>query len=559
MAFRSLSCIALGLLLAGSPAGAAYDGGTRPDDPVPTLPHPHDGVLKPGVLTAQDDINAGTVDLPTLFYRGMHLYTNRYTTDDGFGEGPTGPRRRKLSLAGGTISPFLRFNGLDAQGCFECHSAMGSTRHGDLSMPRESGSIGSGAGFSANVFIFEEPDDMTRGIVRNPPHNFGLGYIQRLSDEMTSDLLDIADEALREAVATGVPSRKALVSKGVGFGYITASSVGALDRSEVQGVSLDMVVRPFQFKGIASSLRNFIAGAVNFHFAIQPRELLERGFIDDDAQGAYHEMLEGEVSAIAIFLAAMRPPAVDERQLDSASTARGRALMDTVGCTVCHVPSLRIRDPRVTILDPRELAIREQPFRKSAEFVSVFKQVEGEMPPMVPGEFLSENLAPVVQRTHALRKGADERPTGYTFDLNSEDMPDEALPRLPHNADGTIDVPLFSDLRRHRMGAELADIVPQRTEMRSLTVEPDLFVTRPLWGVADTGPWLHDGRATTLREAVVMHAGEGSEANSSVAIFKALSASEQEDLLNFLRCLRVQTKAHPAEPFVPHRTGFHLR
>ena len=33
-------------------------------------------------------------------------------------------------------------------------------------------------------------------------------------------------------------------------------------------------------------------------------------------------------------------------------------------------------------------------------------------------------------------------------------------------------------------------------------IAPDEFLTPELWGVGNTGPWLHDGRAATLDEAV---------------------------------------------------------
>ena len=48
------------------------------------------------------------------------------------------------------------------------------------------------------------------------------------------------------------------------------------------------------------------------------------------------------------------------------------------------------------------------------------------------------------------------------------------------------------------------------------------------------GPWLHDGRAATLRDAVVMHAGEAEAIRDA---FLALSPSEQADLLRFLELL----------------------
>ncbi|MBI4498245.1 MAG: hypothetical protein HY689_10135 [Chloroflexi bacterium] len=62
-------------------------------------------------------------------------------------------------------------------------------------------------------------------------------------------------------------------------------------------------------------------------------------------------------------------------------------------------------------------------------------------------------------------------------------------------------VELFSDLKRHKMGSPLADPAPQAG------VAPDVFKTRELWGLAATAPYLHDGSAPTLLDAIRKHGG----------------------------------------------------
>jgi CxxC motif-containing protein (DUF1111 family) len=58
-----------------------------------------------------------------------------------------------------------------------------------------------------------------------------------------------------------------------------------------------------------------------------------------------------------------------------------------------------------------------------------------------------------------------------------------------------------------------------------------VFLTENLWGVGATAPYLHDGRATTLTEAILEHGGEGAP---SRAAFRALTTQEQLDMLLFL-------------------------
>ena len=58
--------------------------------------------------------------------------------------------------------------------------------------------------------------------------------------------------------------------------------------------------------------------------------------------------------------------------------------------------------------------------------------------------------------------------------------------------------------------------------------------TPPLWGVRDSAPYLHDGRAPTLQRAIALHAGE---AVDSTKLYKALSAQDQQKLIAFLKSL----------------------
>lgn len=58
--------------------------------------------------------------------------------------------------------------------------------------------------------------------------------------------------------------------------------------------------------------------------------------------------------------------------------------------------------------------------------------------------------------------------------------------------------------------------------------------TPPLWGVRDSGPYLHDGRAETLEQAIAFHGGE---AVSSAKRFFMLKPDERAELIAFLKSL----------------------
>jgi CxxC motif-containing protein (DUF1111 family) len=122
---------------------------------------------------------------------------------------------------------------------------------------------------------------------------------------------------------------------------------------------------------------------------------------------------------------------------------------------------------------------------------------------------------------------------------------------------------IYSDLLLHNMGPSLADSgaygvnLPDSSEEE---VQPDgrtvpLAVraslpagrrptavgagrqewrTPPLWGLRDSAPYLHDGRAATIEQAVALHGGE---AQKTAQRFFALTPEERLQVMTFLKSL----------------------
>jgi len=62
------------------------------------------------------------------------------------------------------------------------------------------------------------------------------------------------------------------------------------------------------------------------------------------------------------------------------------------------------------------------------------------------------------------------------------------------------------------------------------------FVTRKLWGIANQHPFGNHGMYTTMREAVLSHAGE---AKASGTAFRTLTKYDQDSIIEFLKSLQV--------------------
>jgi CxxC motif-containing protein (DUF1111 family) len=91
------------------------------------------------------------------------------------------------------------------------------------------------------------------------------------------------------------------------------------------------------------------------------------------------------------------------------------------------------------------------------------------------------------------------------------------------------DIRAYTDLLLHNMGPDLADGIVEGK------AGPADFRTPPLWGVSASGPpYLHDGRAHDLAEAIGMHDGE---ARNTRLRWGQLSPLDREALIRFLQTL----------------------
>ncbi len=544
--------------------------------PQPFTPHSYQPLadqrnLIPAVEIDQDDINDEAVPFEKLFYAGKHIFSNRFTSEDHFGEGPEGPRAKVYKMADRENYPFLRFNGLDSQSCLECHLAIGfssqhkSTGPNQVRFVKQPGITAGGAGFASSAFGLENFNckdrdennecETTKGVIRNPPHAFGAGYTQTLAEEMTWDLAK-----LREKAHDHPGEVIDLVAKGVSFGKIAVDANNQIieDKSNIVGVSEDLVVRPFQWKGIASNLRNFIRDAMNFHFSVQPTEFLEEKPGENDMDDLENEISEGQISSVAAFLAFLRPPVESSKGLNEKHVKKGKWLFNEIGCAECHIPSLPIDLPYATVRDPRidkELSQKVEQFYKPSSKVSKLLSSKSKKRSfaLTRRHKVTPSFEKYLFKKSILSKERKEELTnetialelskklkGFVRNLNRQDGPPETLPRLPHKKDGRVHVPLYSDLKRHNMGKGLksGDGIRQETDGGQEIPEEE-FLTRPLWGVADTAPWLHDGRALTLTEAIEMHDSEESEGSDSAKKFKNLSKADQTKIITFLSSLRL--------------------
>ncbi|RUL85549.1 di-heme oxidoredictase family protein [Tautonia sociabilis] len=110
---------------------------------------------------------------------------------------------------------------------------------------------------------------------------------------------------------------------------------------------------------------------------------------------------------------------------------------------------------------------------------------------------------------------------------------------------------VYSDFLLHRLvdrkgtyRQTLADVPLPREHP-----DPEEWKTPPLWGVADSAPYFHDGASPTLEEAIRRHRGDASPVTKA---FDRLGADDQRAVIRFLETLRAPSDAEEApEPLGP--------
>jgi len=361
---------------------------------------------------------------------------------------------RQVGYGARDLPPVARFQkghrgGPDSFRCDSCHWRGGPAGAGDA---------------ADNAYFDGDGDRQSTALARNPIALAGAGVLEILAREMTADLERRAAALQVQAARSGRLARGELEAKGVSFGWLTARADGTFDGAELRGVDADLTVKPFGWKGNVARIRDAVEDALLVHHGMESDHLVRTGPparvgpfdpSDPDGDGVAPEIEEGQVSALTAFVAMQEVPTTRTPEDANMVTllAAGETQMTELGCTTCHVASL-----------PLEGTVFRLPSRQG-------------------GVDLTIDLA--------------------TFG---------AEPRLPRSADGgAYRAFLYSDLRRHDMGAALAEPRVDRG------VAGSLFLTRPLWGVARSGPYMHDGRAATVEDAILLHGGEAQAARDAYA------------------------------------------
>lgn len=453
------------------------------------------------------------LSIPDLIAFGKKLFEARWTIQEGAGRPLTKGTGAPLS---DPSSPLVfprntnRLSGPEANSCSGCHN---------LPYPGGGGDIVTKVFAEANRFDFLDFDHTdgtpTKGAVDengnsvtlesagDPRKTIGMngsGFVEMLARQMTAAL-----QRIRNTTPEG--GARLLDTKGVSFGIIARRNDGSWDTSHVIGLppqSLksdgpgdppSLLILPFAQSGNAVSLRVFTNTAFNQHIGIQSEERFGVG-VDADGDGFVNELTRADVTAVTLFQATLPVPGrvINTDPYVEAAIMNGARKFRKIGCTTCHIPTLPLDNHGWIYTEPN---------------------------PYNPPGNMQVGDAPTI-----------------SVDLTSRMLPG---PRLrPIN--GVVYVPAYTDLKLHDICAGPNDPNTESLNQNqpagsaAFFAGNQYFITRKLWGLYNSGPFMHHGQFTTMREAILAHHGE---AELSGAKFRALSKYDKDSIIEFLKSLQV--------------------
>lgn len=327
----------------------------------------------------------------------------------------------------------------------------------------------------------------------------GSGFIEMLARQITGDL-----QRIRDSIRPG--ESRALISKGVSFGVLARRVDGSWDISRVEGLPApslladsgppSLLILPFSQAGAFVSLRDFTNSAFNQHFGMQSEERFGTG-VDEDHDGFVNELTRADITAVTLYQATLSVPGVVIPNDPAVRRAieLGNRRFQQIGCASCHIPTLPLINRGWIYTEPN-------PYNPADDLQA------GDVPPI-------------------------------SVDLTSDQLPG---PRLKPDSEGVVWVPAFTDLKLHDItgGPDDPNSEPldqnQPAGSDAFFAGNRKFLTRKLWGVGNSGPYMHHGKFTTMREAILAHSGEALQTRQA---FQRLSDYDRDCVIEFLKSLQI--------------------
>lgn len=273
-------------------------------------------------------------------------------------------------------------------------------------------------------------------------------------------------------------------------------------------VSGRLGVGKFGWRAQTPTLEGFVHGACAGELGLQVGRTSQSPDLADASYVSLGlDMNQQQVSMLTHYVRSLPAPQQETRLPEQAIAARhGKELFKKIGCNSCHVEHINPARGIFSDLLLHDMgALLQAPSPAPAGSSTRFARIQ-------TPRFPPEQMPLGSRNSIASYYSTSSPPSAYP------------LPR-----------PLEPKFPRGKLPEKA--ITSMTSNWDSLQRE---WRTPPLWGVADSAPYLHDGRASTLDAAIRWHGGEASQAAEN---YRTLNREDRAKVIAFLASLRAPNKA----------------
>ncbi len=480
----------------------------------------------------------------------------------GMGRGPHPPHRDD----GRELTSMLPADGLgpmhNAVSCAACHPGGGASgvnhnvtqitvdpRSPFFDQPMDRGGRGAAASsdmdffpglVSGNILSF---NTVVHDLSTRPGYEFirqrlSVGVPNGLQPEWFSPQERTVDAIAKQPVVAGrygtldyyLSQRNSPALHGMGdIEKISMNRLQAVSQSQTRssgGTISGRVAGKYGWRGQVNTLSDFVAGACATELGLNVAGTSQQA--NDPADPHYLSLASDisttQVAELTSYVADLPAPSKQLLSLEERKQVRlGEQVFNSVGCADCHIADLPpargifsdllLHDMGPELQDPFPASAYQQISTHSDAPASLYQNRygSGETSPYRTGSPPNRAGPPPNRRRSAPRVVSSLVPAG-TPQAIAMDYPEQ--PQFPRGDANEADL---NGLHRFSWDALQRE-----------------WKTPPLWGVADSAPYLHDGRAETLTDAIQWHGGEADESKRK---FFELKEDQKELLLAFLENL----------------------
>jgi hypothetical protein len=269
----------------------------------------------------------------------------------------------------------------------------------------------------------------------------------------------------------------------------------------------------FGWRAQTQTLDQFVRGACAGEVGLQVARTPQPADVADETYVSLgFDLQEAEVNMLVSYVRSLPAPVQEANLPEQAERIReGQRLFAKIGCALCHV---------------------EDVYPARGVFSDFLLHDMGELlqapSPAPAGPLLSS-----MPRLSIPRFGSPQRPSTPSLAPSGPSngyfgSPGSELPR-PY----ALVKPVEPCFPRGKVPREV--LLTRHVSEVTWDMLQREWRTPPLWGVADSGPYLHDGRAATLDTAIRWHGGEASAAASG---YRSLNQEGRANVIAFLASLR---------------------